>query len=478
MKSIANLLSVCVFAFSTMLLSGQGKSGNPTIGVITGGEETFWKTFNKGLDAGAARMGYSITRPAALPDTNYLQIKSVQEMQKFKVDAIIVSPLDSRSLVRPLKDAESQGIKTILVGNKLKLSTYLSFVSVDNYNAGKLCAKKMAQLLDGKGKVVVIPFSPDNESTLQREKGFIDELKESAPEITIYPIIQYAGPDYQQAAYTTSSVLTQYSFADGFFCSEELTSQCMLNVLSSRKIAINKKLVGYGINDSLMAGLKNGKVDALAISDPYNMGIECVKISNMSSKGEKINNRIEFPVVIVDKTSIKDENIKELILRQVPDAFKVVPPPKKPAPAKTTPAPPTKTTPPATTKPTTTTAPTTAGPSINTTPITETNGTDVAVTTVIIDSSPTFIPAPIIIVNPQPPRKHHRKPGPHPPYPPHPPVDKKTPDTQTTSTTATTTTPAAVNTLTPPTTKTTTTTVPVSTGTRPAGPVFFPRKNK
>lgn len=479
MKSIASLLSVCVFALSAMLLSAQTK---PSIGVITGGEETFWKTFNKGLDAGAAEMGYSINRPASRPDTNYLQVKSVQEMIKAKVSAFIVSPFDSRALVRPLKDAESQGVKTILVGNKLKLPTYLSFLTVDNYTAGKLCAKKMAQLLDGKGKVVVIPFSPDNESTLQREKGFIDELKESAPEIIIYPIIQYAGPDYQQATYTTANVLTQYPFADGFFCSEELTSHCMLNALTSRKIATNKKLVGYGINEVLIEGLKSGKVDALAISDPYSIGVECVRLVSMSAKGEKIKNRIEFPVFIVDKASMKSENIKELILRQVPDAFKIVPPKPvvKPTPAPPAPAPTTTT--PTTTKTTQKTpAPTTQGPAINTTPVTDI--TDVpTTTTVIVETSPTFVPAPIIIVNPQPPRKHHK------PCPPPPPPNDKKSDSKTAPTTKTTSVPTDPA-VTPAATKTTSiktdpavipaTTTPPTTTTRPsrpASPLFSPIK--
>ena len=327
MRPIGRLLSLCAFSFSIMLLPGQDKSGKPGIGIITGGEENFWKTFNRGTAAAAADLGYDIKRPSVNPDTNYLQSKSVQDMEMSKVKAIIVSPLDGRTLVRPLKDAEAKGIKIVLVESKLKFSAYLSFLSVDNYNAGKLCAKKMAQILGGKGRVVVIPFSPDNDSTLQREKGFVEELKESAPEIKVYPLNQYGGPNYQQATYITASVLTQYSFADGFFCSEELTTHCMLNALSSRKIATNKKLVGYGINEALLTGLKNGKVDALAISDPYELGYECIRLIDMSFKGETIKNRIEFPVFIVDKSNLKKENIKQLVIRQIPDAFKVVPPP-------------------------------------------------------------------------------------------------------------------------------------------------------
>lgn len=343
MKSIGRLLSVFVLLFSAVVLSGQDKSGKPEIGIIAGGETSFWRTFCRGTEAGAVDFGFAVRRPSVTPDTSYLQVKSVQDMMKGnRVKAFIISPLDSRSLVRPLKDAESQGVKSVIVGNKLKLSTYLSFISVDNYAAGKLCAKKMGLLLNGSGKVVVVPFSTENDATLQREKGFIDELKASWPGITVFQTIQYAGPDYQQATYATASVLTQYSFADGFFCSEELTSHCMLNALAARKIATNKKLIGYGINDALFNGLKAGKVDALALSDPYKMGYESVKFVAMSTKGEAVKNKVEYPVVMVDKGNLDKENIKQLITKQLPDAFKAVPfspVPEAAAPVKATAAP-------------------------------------------------------------------------------------------------------------------------------------------
>ncbi|OGV40074.1 MAG: hypothetical protein A2020_13830 [Lentisphaerae bacterium GWF2_45_14] len=341
-----NFLSICAVTFLAGLVYAQDDSNRPSIGLITRGQESFWRTFSEGVDAGARDLNYNIKRPAIInQDTNALQTKTVLEMVNLKVTAIIVSPLDDRTLVRPLKDAESKGIKIILANSKLKLSTYLSYVTVDNYNLGKLCAKKMSQLLGGKGKVVVIPLAADNDTTLQREKGFTDELKESAPGIKIFISSQYSGSTYQQAAHETANILAQYSFADGFFCSEEITTQCMVNVLSTRKTTGPKKIVGYGINQELLNALKNGKVDALAISNPYELGYESIKLIDMSLKGKKVKNRIEFPAFIADKESLKKEKIKQLIIRQLPDAFKTVTPTPAPVVKPAAPAIPLKTPP-------------------------------------------------------------------------------------------------------------------------------------
>jgi ABC-type sugar transport system substrate-binding protein len=115
----------------------------------------FWKS----VHAGAAQAGKEAGNveifwkgPLQENDTEG-QINVVQEFITKKVDGLVLAPLDSQALIAPVKDAQRQGIPTVIFDSGLDdESGIVSYVATDNYEGGALAARRLAEVLGSKAK--------------------------------------------------------------------------------------------------------------------------------------------------------------------------------------------------------------------------------------------------------------------------------------------------------------------------------------
>ena len=49
----------------------------------------------------------------------------------------------------------------------------VSFVATDNYKGGELAGRKMAEILGGEGRVILLRYQEGSASTDKREEGFL-----------------------------------------------------------------------------------------------------------------------------------------------------------------------------------------------------------------------------------------------------------------------------------------------------------------
>lgn len=85
--------------------------------------------------------------------------------------------------------------------NKESARTF--FIGADNYQQGKACGEKMAQLIGGKGKVAIITGFFAVEAHELRRTGFKDVLSEKYPDITIAGEVENI--DLADIAYTQAT---------------------------------------------------------------------------------------------------------------------------------------------------------------------------------------------------------------------------------------------------------------------------------
>src|SRR5262249_14354283 len=122
------------------------------------------------------------------------QVSVVQDFVTKRVDGICLAPLDSQALVPYVKEARTEGIPTVIFDSALDdESDIVSYVATDNFKGGVLAAKRLGEILEGKGGVILLRYNPGSESTTQREEGFLDTLKKDFPEIRIVSSNEYSG---------------------------------------------------------------------------------------------------------------------------------------------------------------------------------------------------------------------------------------------------------------------------------------------
>src|SRR2546430_401274 len=170
--------------------SGAGRRGSRAdagrqlkIAVIPKGTtHEFWKS----IHAGAIQASRELTdqgtpvdiiwKGPLREDDREQQIQVVEGFLSQGVQGIVLAPLDSRALVRPVEEARRAGVPTVVIDSRLESDSIVSFVATDNHKGGQLAAGRLGELLGGKGKVLLLRYAEGSASTTERDRGVLGGL--------------------------------------------------------------------------------------------------------------------------------------------------------------------------------------------------------------------------------------------------------------------------------------------------------------
>ena len=76
------------------------------------------------------------------------------------VDGLAIAPVERKSLVAPVERAAAAGIPVTVYDSGLDWDKYMCFVATNNYEAGQMAARKLGELMGGKGEVVALMRHP------------------------------------------------------------------------------------------------------------------------------------------------------------------------------------------------------------------------------------------------------------------------------------------------------------------------------
>ncbi len=299
---------------------GGGATAATTIAVIPKGtSHVYWRSVHAGAAKAAQELGVSIVwRGPLREDDRDAQVSEVESFVSRGVSGIVLAPLDDSALVAPVSAAQRAKIPVVVIDSGLKGDDYVSFVATDNEKGGRLGGERLAAVLSGKGKVVLLRYAEGSDSTERRERGFLDATKQS-PGIEVVSSNQYGGTDVEGAYKKGESLLSAYKRpdgslgVDGIFCPNESTTFAMLRVLQDNGWAGKVRLVGFDASDALVKGLRDGHIDGLVIQDPVRMGYLGVKTLVARLHGETVERRIDTGVQMITRENMDDADKKELL---------------------------------------------------------------------------------------------------------------------------------------------------------------------
>ncbi len=180
-KTLAGLASVL------LLLSSCQNSKKKKIAVVPKGtSHVFWITVHAGAAAAGEKFGVDILWNGPPQETEYdRQMQIVDSYLTQHVDGLAVAATERKVLNRSLDRAAELGIPVTVFDSGVDSTNYMTFLATNNYEAGKMGARELARLLDGKGKVALVMHAPGSASTTDRERGFDDVMKNEFPKIEV-----------------------------------------------------------------------------------------------------------------------------------------------------------------------------------------------------------------------------------------------------------------------------------------------------
>lgn len=303
-----------------LCLVAQGAQPYQIAVIPKGTTHEFWKSIHAGavkaqkeLEAEGVPVVLHWKGPLREDDRDQ-QIQVVENFTSRKVSGIMLAPLDSQALVRPVSAAVSAHIPVLVFDSGLKSDKQISYVATDNFKGGKLAAEQMGQLLGGKGKVILLRYAVGSASTEEREAGFLEGIK-AFPEIKLISADQYAGPTRETAYANSQNLLNRHGRdVNGIFTVNENSTIGMTKALRDIGRAGGKvKMIGFDAGSQSIKDMKAGDVQGLVVQNPVRMGYLGVKTLVSHLQGKPVDKKIDTGVKLVTRENMEQPEFHELL---------------------------------------------------------------------------------------------------------------------------------------------------------------------
>jgi len=315
------VLVVLIVIFVVIGLVRKGDKGiSRRIAVIP--KETasvYWEGVRQGALKASAEEGFQILWNGPEIETDReRQIQIVEDAVAQKLAGIVLAPNDRKALVPSVEKIFAKGIPCVIIDSGVETDKYLSYMATDNFKGGVLAAKRIGELLGGKGKVIVVEWTPNSASTDARVEGFRKTVASEFPEIQIIDSKYPNPPTTEKAREVTEDMLTKNAEVHALFACNATTAGGALQALRSPAHANrNVKMVGFDAWPSLVDGLNSGEIDSLIIQNPYKMGYEGVKAITQKLRGKEVAKHVDTGVELVTKQRLLEPDIKKIVDLQI-----------------------------------------------------------------------------------------------------------------------------------------------------------------
>ena len=288
--------------------------------VPKGTNMAFWHTVHAGAlkaerDLGERGIKVEVIWKGPLrEDDREQQIQVVEGFTSQNVDGIVLAPLDAKALVRPVEEAKRLGIPTVIFDSGLDSEDIVSFVATDNFKGGEMAADAMGRLLEGKGKVLLLRYQEGSASTTAREEGFLAQLDESWPDITIVSSDQHAGPTRDTGKRAAENLLNRFGTdLDGVFVVNETSTRGMLLALQDTQLAGKIRFLGFDGTPAYAEAVREGHMDGFVIQDPFRMAALAVETMVDHILGKPVPSRVDTGVLVVTQENLETPEAHALL---------------------------------------------------------------------------------------------------------------------------------------------------------------------
>ncbi len=291
----------------------SGGKGMPVVGVVPKGtNHTFWQSVHAGAIKAGIEFDLEILWNAPQLEIDAArQISIVENLITRQVAGIVLAPVDADALVSVVHRAADSGIPVAVFDSGIHTDRIISFVATDNHLGGVMAARRMGEILDGKGKVGVIGFMPGSASTMKREAGFQETIAREFPDIEFLGT-RFNMADRAKALEEAENLLTAHPDLAGLFADNESSLDGTVQAVKQRGLAGRVQIVGFDASATLVQDMRDGTIDSIVVQDPFKMGYESTRQMARHLRGEQVAPHINSGAYL-----LRPDNVDTLAMQAV-----------------------------------------------------------------------------------------------------------------------------------------------------------------
>ncbi len=269
----------------------------------------FFKVMGDAMQAAGGKIDFTVNISAGEMDAAR-QKDQVNDFIAKKVTAIVLSPVDSRSIGTSILEANKAGIPvfTADIGCLDPVAKVVSHIATDNYGGGRLAGEALVKAIGGKGTVAIITH-PEVESVILRAKGF-KEVIAKYPDIKI--VAELPGGGQRDASFKTAQdILEKHPDLNGIFAINDPSALGAVAAIEKAGKIGTIKVVGFDGMPEAKQAIKAGKIYADIVQYPEKIGEMTIQAVGRFMAGETVPAKTLIPAGTYLKSDAdKDASLK------------------------------------------------------------------------------------------------------------------------------------------------------------------------
>lgn len=281
--------------------------------ILKDGRPEFSTALRKGFQAAIAELAArSVTvnltlEPPGRAEGRESQAQAFEDAVRKRVQGIIVAARDRKTPIAAVDKAVSGGIPVVVLDCRVDSKAPSSLVAPDNHEIGRMAARHLARLLDGKGNLMLLRKQIHAANAEEREEGFLEVIFTQYPRMRILVSDFHAGPSVESAKAVAAGRLQRYSGElNGVFASSESATAGLLEALREGGFGGGKvKAVGVDEGGGAFGPATHaGDLQGYIAQDSVTIGYQGIKTMISLLRREKVAKEVLTPSVLVTRDGV------------------------------------------------------------------------------------------------------------------------------------------------------------------------------
>ncbi|MCL2323767.1 MAG: ABC transporter substrate-binding protein [Oscillospiraceae bacterium] len=310
---------------TTTTTSAPASSGQKTVYVIVKvlGNQ-YWSVLQAGAEKAGKDLGCKVVIVGTAAESDIEgQLRYLQDAVSAQAAGIVIAPLDSVSLSKPIEEAYKSGIPIVLVDTIVNGDSYSAALLTNNVNAGKMAAQEMIRQLKAKGVaedkegVIAIQAGSSGSQTINdRIKGFNEYWDANAPKNwkVLNNDIKINEGDISKAVGFGQDFITTYTNLIGVFGPNNGSTVGFVTALTEAN-RTDICMIGFDFSAEIEKMIRSGKFNVSSVVQrQYNMGYDGVKDAlNLANGGTVAEKMVDTGVLLVNADNVDSPDVQGVI---------------------------------------------------------------------------------------------------------------------------------------------------------------------
>lgn len=284
--------------------------------------DPFYITLYNGALAEAKKLGVTLHWAGATTWGPEYQTPVLQTVLAAHPSALIVTPTDDVGSYSVIHSFIKEDIPVVTVDTTLlKTAGLLSRVTSDDYAGGQMAADLLAERAHGTGSLAYYVTQPGNTPGLERQAGFIAEIKAKYPKIKLVAAPNNTTTDSETSAETTAEdVMLANPNLKGIYAPQIYLAAGAGDAVKAEKKVGRVSVIGYDAEPEEITLLEKGVIQALIAQRPALEGATAVEYAydDLTGKKSAVPSSDKTPNVLIDSANVHNPKIEQYFYQPKP----------------------------------------------------------------------------------------------------------------------------------------------------------------